>query len=87
MTTVRDFIKSVSDAARRLKVSKAAVYRWISVDRIPGDKLVKLAALYKQDPKALIHLTGSEKTNQTKVIIKQRGCWPPCWKCTKGTKR
>lgn len=39
MTTVRDFIKSVSDAARRLKVSKAAVYRWISVDRIPKTSL------------------------------------------------
>ena len=86
MTTVREFIKSVSDAARRLKVSKAAVYRWISVDRIPGDKLVKLAALYKQDPKALIHLTGSEKTNQTRVIFKSRNVLATLLEVYKGHK-
>lgn len=70
--TVRELVKSAGDAARRLKVSKSAVYRWIRVNRIPGMHLIKLSTYYGYDPKTLIHLTGSEKTNETKVVIKPR---------------
>lgn len=71
--TIRELIKSVSPIARHLKVSKSAVYRWIEVNRIPGEHLLKLSAYYKYDPTDLLHLTGSEKTNNTRVVLKDRG--------------
>ncbi len=71
-TSVRELIKSVSKIARHLKVSKSAIYRWITVDRIPGERLMEIAAYYKHTPRDLIHLTGSEKTNDARVIAKSR---------------
>lgn len=70
--TVRELIKSVSPIARHLRVSKSAVYRWIGVNRVPGEHLLKLSAYYKYTPTDLLHLTGSEKTNNTRVVLKER---------------
>lgn len=70
--TVRELINCVSLTARHLKISKSAVYRWINVNRVPADQLLKLAAYYRYQPTELAHLTGSEKTNNTRVILKPR---------------
>lgn len=70
--TVRELIKSVSPISRHLKVSKSAVYRWIGVNRVPGQHLIRLSAYYKYDPSDLLHLTGSENTNRTRVVLKPK---------------
>jgi hypothetical protein len=70
--TVRELIKSVSPIARHLRVSKSAIYRWIGVNRVPGEHLLKLSAYCKYTPTDLLHLTGSEKTNNTRVVLKER---------------
>jgi transposase-like protein len=85
-TTVRELIKSVSPIARHLKVSKSAVYRWIGVNRVPGEHLLKLAAHYKYDPTDLLHLTGSEKTNNTRVVLKPRSVLATLLEVYKGEK-
>lgn len=85
-TTVRDLVKSVSPLARHLKVSKSAVYRWMGVNRIPGEHLIKTAAYYKYEPTALLHLTGSDKTNNTRVIFKSRAVLAALLEVYKGQK-
>ena len=72
LTSVRTLIKSVSKLARHLKISPNGIYRWISVNRIPGAHVVKVANYYDVEIRDLVHLTGSDKSNSINVVLKPR---------------
>jgi hypothetical protein len=73
LTSVRTLIPSVSKLAKHLALSCGAIYRWIEVNRIPGNKLVKVANFYDVELRDLLHLTGSEKSNRVGLKLKPRG--------------
>lgn len=72
LTTVRSLITSVTPLARHLKVTPAAIYRWIKVDRIPGNYIVKVANFYDVELRDLLPLTGSDKNNEFTLRLKPR---------------
>lgn len=72
LTSVRTLIKSVSKLAKALDLSSAAIYRWIKVNRIPGNHIVGVANFYDVELRDLLPLTGSDKSNDNVQYKKPR---------------
>lgn len=72
LTSVRTLVKSVSKLAKAIGVTQRAIYRWIEVDRIPGAHIVKVAQYYDVELVDLIPLTGSDKVNRSKALVKKK---------------
>lgn len=64
-TSVRSLITSVTALANHLTLTNNAIYRWITVNRIPGRYIIKVAAFY--DVEIPMHLAQSDKKNVNKV--------------------
>jgi Mor family transcriptional regulator len=72
LDSVRSLVTSVTDLARHLKLTTNAIYRWIKVNRIPGNDIIKVANFYDVDPRDLLPLTGSDKSNEVRLSLKSR---------------
>lgn len=72
LTTVRTVVTSATALARHLKLTPNAVYRWINVNRIPGNYIVKVANFYDVEIRDLLPLTGSDKNNEVRLSLKPR---------------
>ena len=86
LTSVRTLVKSVSKLAKHLQVSNSAVYRWIEVNRIPGDHIVRVANFYDVELRDLLPLTGSDKAHRSKPIVKSKDVLPALLEVYRGTK-
>lgn len=72
LTSVRTLITSVTVAAKAFKLTTNAIYRWIRVNRIPGKYVIHVAKLYDVEVRDLLPLTGSDKANNPKVVLKPK---------------
>ena len=86
LTSVRTLITSTTKLARHLGMSLSGVSRWIKVNRIPGSQIVAVANYYNVELKDLVHLTGSDVSNDTKMNIKPRKTLPVLLEVYRGTK-
>ena len=86
LTSVRTLVKSVSKLAKHLQVSNSAIYRWIEVNRIPGDHIVHVANFYDVELRDLLPLTGSDKAHRSKPIVKSQAVLPALLEVYRGTK-
>jgi transposase-like protein len=72
LTSVRTLIRSVSLLARHLKLTPNAIYRWITVNRIPGSHVVRVCNFYGIEITEILPLTGSDKNNEVTLKLKPR---------------
>jgi hypothetical protein len=72
LTSVRSLVTSVTPLARALEINPNTVYRWIKVNRFPGAQIVRIANFYNVDLRALLPLTGSDKSNNNKPLRRPR---------------
>lgn len=72
LTSVRTLVTSATTLARHLKLTPNAVYRWIRVNRIPGNYIIKVANFYDVEIRDLLPLTGSDKNNEVRLSLKPR---------------
>jgi len=72
LSSVRSLIKSVSPLARHLKLTTNAIYRWITVNRIPGPHVMGVCNFYGVEVGDILPLTGSDTSNETTVVLKPR---------------
>ena len=86
LSSVRTLVKSVSKLAKHLQVSNSAIYRWIEVNRIPGDHIVNVANFYDVEIVDLLPLTGSDKAHRSKPIVKSKDVLPALLEVYRGTK-
>ena len=72
LDSVRSLVTSVTDLAKHVKLSTNAIYRWIRVNRIPGNYVIKVANFYNVEFRSLLPLTGSDKSNEVRLSLKPR---------------
>ncbi len=86
LTSVRTLIPSPSKLARHVGLSQSAIYRWIEVNRIPGDHIVHVANFYDVELRDLLPLTGSEKGHTSKALVKGKDVLPALLEVYRGTR-
>lgn len=74
--TVRTLITSVSKLARHVGLTNNAIYRWIAVNRIPGEHVIKVANFYDIELAELMPLTGSDIGLNPNIILKTKDTLP-----------
>jgi len=72
LTSVRTLVTSVSKLAKAMRLTNNAVYRWITVNRIPAKYLVRVANFYNVELRDLLELTGSDKSHTNTRNLKPR---------------
>jgi hypothetical protein len=72
LTSVKTLVTSPSALAEHLQLTTNAIRRWMKVNRIPGSSVIKVANFYDVELVDLLPLTGSEKSNETRVSLKPR---------------
>ena len=72
LTSVNTLVTSPSALAEHLQLTTNAIRRWMKVNRIPGSSVIKVANFYDVELVDLLPLTGSEKSNETRVSLKPR---------------
>lgn len=73
LTSVRKLVTSVTKLAHATELTPNAIYRWIRVNRIPGKYINVVANLYDVEIRDLIPLTGSDKANVSRTVLKPKG--------------
>ena len=82
--TVRQLITSVSKLARYIGITNNGIYRWIKVNRIPGEHVIKVARFYDIDLGELMPLTGYDLSANPNIILKTRDTLPTLLKVQRG---
>ncbi len=72
LTSVRTLIREPTKLARAIEMTPKAVYKWQTVNRIPGAHIVKLANYYNVEIRDLLHLTASDIKTIPSIILKER---------------
>jgi hypothetical protein len=81
---VRALITSVSKIARHVGLTNNAIYRWIKVNRIPGEHIIKVANFYNIELGELMVLTGSELSDSPNVVLKTKDTLPTLLRVQRG---
>lgn len=82
--TVRTLITSVTALAKHVGISNNGIYRWIKVNRIPGEHVIKVAQFYDIDVGELLPLTGSDLSASPNVVLKSRNTLPTLIRVQRG---
>jgi transposase len=74
----------VTKIAKHVGLTNNAIYRWIRVNRIPGEYILKVANFYDVEIVDLLPLTGSDISSVPKVSLKPRDTIPTLLKVQRG---
>jgi len=84
LSSVKTLIKSPTALAKHVNLTVNAIYRWIKVNRIPGEHILKVANFYNVELIDLMELTGSELSMAPNTILKPRDTLPTVIKVQDG---
>lgn len=84
LTSVRTLITKPSALAKHVGLTVNAIYRWVKLNRIPGEHIVKVANFYDLEIVDLMELTGSDASMNPNVILKSRDTLPTLLKVKDG---